>query len=81
MDELATSTGKKFKCDYFNVYPQGNQINLRIIGESLIRVVTVFSDREESMQLWCGPQYASGYTTVIAIVPEGNAIRVVLGKE
>lgn len=81
MDELATSTGKKFKCDYFNVYPQGNQINLRIVGESLIRVVTVFSNREETMQLWCGTQYVSGYTTVIAIVPEGNAIRVVLGKE
>lgn len=81
MDELTTSTGKKFRCDYFNVYPQGNQISLRVIGESLIRVAMVFSNREETMQMWCGSQYASGYTTLIAIVPEGVAIRVVLGKE
>ena len=81
MDELTTSTGKKFKCDYFNAYPQGNQINLRIVGESLIRAVMVFSDRKETVQMWCGSQCASGYTTVVAIVPEGNAIRIVLGKE
>lgn len=81
MDELTTSNGKNFKCDYFNLSPKGNQINLRIVGESLIRVVMVFSDPKETEQMWCGSQYASGYTTIVAIIPEGNAIRVVLGKE
>ena len=81
MEKLKTATGKTFDCDYFNPFPQAGQINVRILGESLIRVVMIFSDKKETVQMWCGLQYASGYTRVIAIIPEGNAIRVVLGKE
>ena len=81
MDKLKTATGKEFDCDYFNPFPQAGQINVRILGENLVRVVTIFSDPRETVQMWFGSQYASGYTKVIAIVPEGDAVRVVLGKE
>lgn len=81
MDKLKTATGKEFDCDYFNPFPQAGQINVRILGENLVRVVTIFSDPRETVQMWFGSQYASSYTNVIAIVPEGNAVRVVLGKE
>ena len=81
MDKLTTATGKEFGCDYFNPFPQAGQINVRILGENLVRVVTIFSDTQETVQMWFGSQYASGYTKVIAIVPEGDAVRVVLGKE
>ena len=81
MDKLKTATGKEFDCDYFNPFPQAGQINVRILGENLVRVVTIFSDTQETVQMWFGSQYASGYTKVIAIVPEGDAVRVVLGKE
>lgn len=81
MEELKTATGKEFPCDYFNPCPPLGQINLRVLNTPLATVATVFSNPQETVQMWCGEQYAAQYTKLIAIVPEGEAIRVVLGKE
>ena len=81
MDILKTATGKEFDCDYFNPFPPVGQVNLRVLKTSLATVATVFGDTSETVQLWCDRQYAAQYTKLVAIVPEGNAIRVVLGKE
>lgn len=81
MDELITATGKKFNCDYFNPFPPAAQVNIRVLGVSLVQVATVFSNPAETVQLWCGDQYLAQHTKVVAIVPEGDAIRIVLGKE
>ena len=81
MDKLKTATEKEFDCDYFNPFPEAGQINIRVIGKPLVYVATVFSDKSETVQLWWETAYAAGYTKLVAIVPEGDAIRVVLGKE
>lgn len=85
MEKLKTATGKEFDCDYFNTCQTVSQINVRVLNTPLTTVATVFSDQTETVQLFygdvAGAQYASQYTKLIAIVPEGNAIRVVLGKE
>lgn len=81
MEKLTTATGKTFDCDYFNPFTPANQVNLRVLGVSLVEAATVFSNPAETVQLWYGNQYLSQHTKVVAIVPEGNAIRVVLGKE
>ena len=81
MDKLKTATGKEFSCDYFNPFPPAGQVNLRVLNTSLTNIATVFGNPSETVQLWCGEQYAAQYTKLVAIVPEGNAIRVVLGKE
>lgn len=81
MDKLKTATGRELECDYFNPFPSAGQVNLRVIGASLPSVAQIFSDSRETVQLWCGGVYASGYTRLVAIVPESGAIRVVLGKE
>ena len=81
MDILKTATGKEFDCDYFNPFPPVGQVNLRVLNTSLATVATVFSNHNETIQLWCNERYAAQYTKLVAIVPEGNAIRVVLGKE
>ena len=81
MEKLKTATGKEFYCDYFNPFPPVGQVNLRVLNTPLATVATVFSNPNETVQLWCGEQYAANYTKLVAIVPEGNAIRVVLGKE
>jgi hypothetical protein len=57
------------------------QVNIRILNDSVANVATVFSDTKETVQLNCGKQYLAHHTKLVAIVPEGNAIRVVLGKE
>lgn len=81
MEKLKTATGKAFDCDYFNPFPPVGQINLRVLNTPLATVATLFSNPQETVQMWCGEQYAAQYTKLIAIVPEGDAIRVVLGRE
>lgn len=81
MEKLKTATGRSFNCDYFNPCPPVGQLNLRVLNTPLSAIATVFSSIDETVQLWCGDQYAANYTKLVAIIPEGNAIRVVLGKE
>lgn len=81
MEKVKTATGKEFDCDYFNPFPPANQVNLRVLGASLSSVAAVFSDREETRRLQCGSQILVRHTNLKAIVPEGDAIRVVLEKE
>lgn len=81
MSKIKTATGKEYECDYFNPAPTLGQINLRVLNESLATVVSVFSDARETIQMTWETQYAAQYTKLIAIVPEMDAVRVVLGKE
>lgn len=81
MEKLKTATGKTFDCDYFNHFPPADQVNIRVLGVSLVQAATVFSNPAETVQLWYEKQYLAQHTKVLAIVPEADAIRVVLGKE
>ena len=81
MEKVTTATGKQFDCDYFNPFPPAGQVNIRIIGSSLVQVASVFGNPAETVQLFYESQYLAHHTKVVAIVPEGDAIRVVLGKE
>lgn len=81
MEKVKTATGKTFDSDYFNPCPPVNQANIRILNSNLVEVAAVFGNPAETVQLWCGEMYASHYSKLIAIVPEDDAIRVVLGKE
>lgn len=81
MEEVRTATGITFPCDYFNIYAPTSQLNLRVLGTPLARVAAVFSSPAETVQLWYGPQYAAQYTRLVALVPETDAVRVVLERE
>ena len=81
MEKLKTATGKEFDCDYFNPNASMMQIHVRVVGESLATIATVFANPAETVQMWWEGQYAAQYTKIIAIVPETGAVRVVLGKE
>lgn len=81
MEKVKTATGKTFDCDYFNPFPPMGQVNLRVLGITLVEAASVFSNPAETEQLWWHRQYLAHHTKLVAIVPEGNAIRVVLGKE
>lgn len=81
MEKVTTATGKTFDCDYFNPFPPANQVNIRVLGVSLVEVASVFGNPAETVQLFYEGQYLAHHTKVFAIVPEGDAIRVVLGKE
>lgn len=81
MSKLKTAMGKQFDCDYFNPFPPANQVDIRILNTTLSEVARVFGNPKETVQLWFENQYLSQHTKVVAIVPEVDAIRVVLGKE
>ena len=81
MAKLTTRGGLEFECDYFNPSERTRQLNLRVLGETLVYVAGVFSRPEETGELRCDGLYAANFTKLVAIVPEGDAVRVVLGKE
>lgn len=81
MTTVKMASGKEFPCDYFNPNDSVKQIHIRILGESLATIATVFANPAETVQMWWEGQYAAQYTKILAIVPETGAVRVVLGKE
>lgn len=80
-DNMQTATGKAYLCDYFNPSSHTGQIQLRVVGVPLVEVATVFGDPAETVSMTYGIQKANGFTRLLAIAPEGAAIRVVLKKE
>lgn len=81
MEKLTTATGKQYDCDYFNPFPPAEQVNIRVMGISLAETARIFGDPVETVQMWWGNQYLAHHTKVVAIVPEDDAIRIVLGKD
>ena len=81
MEKIKTATGKEFPCDYFNPFPPAGQVNLRVLSTPLAAAVAVFSDPKETTRLWFGEQYLAHHTRLVAIVPETDAVRVILAKE
>lgn len=81
MEKVTTATGKSFDCDYFNPFAPAAQVNIRIMHSNLVEVASVFGNPIETVQLFYSKEYLAHHTKVVAIVPEGEAIRVVLGKE
>ena len=81
MEKVTTATGKTFDCDYFNPFAPAAQVNIRILNSNLVEVASVFGNPAETVQLFYEKEYLAHHTKVIHLAPEGEAIRVVLGKE
>lgn len=81
MEKLRTATGKEFDSDYISTIPMPSQAYIRILNAPLSTVATVFSDPAETVQLWHGEHYLAHFTRLVAIVPEADAVKVVLAKE
>lgn len=81
MEKVKTATGKEFDTDYYATIPAPAQAFIRLLNTSLVMVASVFGDPRETVQLWCGEHYLAHYNTLVAIVPEGDAIKVCLAKE
>lgn len=79
--KLKTATGKVFDCTYFNPFLPARQVNINIINSSFAVLASVFSNPAETVQLWYGEQYLAHHTQLLAIVDDGDSIRIVLGKE
>lgn len=80
-DVIKTATGKELSCDYFAVIPNPQQAYIRIVGLPLAEVATIFSNPNETVQLWYGEHYIAHYTRLVALVPEATAVKVVLARD
>ena len=79
--KIKTATGRFLDCDYMNHSDTNRQANLRILNSTFPEVAAVFANPSESCQLWFDGDYVSGFTKLLAIRDDGDAIWVVLGKE
>lgn len=81
MDMVKTATGKEFPCDFFVTTPTPQQAYFRVLNTPFATVAAVFVDPKETVQLWFGDNYLAHYTKLHAVIPEVDAVQVVLEKE
>jgi hypothetical protein len=71
----------QLECDYMDHSEQRRQANVRILNMPMAEVAQIFSDPAQTVQLRFENDYAAGFTKLLAMIDDGDAIRVVLGKE
>lgn len=81
MTAIKLASGKEIPCDYMGHSEKRRQATIRVLGTSMQEVVRIFSDPSETAQMWFETDYAAGFDKLLAIIDDGDAIRVVLGKE
>ena len=79
--KIRLASGKEFDCDYMDHSERHRQSNVRILNAPIYEVAKVFSDPSETAQLWFENDYAAGFTKLLSLIDDGDAIRVVLGKD
>lgn len=81
MEILKTAKGQEFSCDYISTIRRPPQAYIRVLNASMAEIATVFSDKTHIAQLICGNTVLDRYTRLVAIIPEMDAVKVVLEKE
>ena len=79
--KIKLATGREMDCDYMDHSEVHKQANIRIINTPIAEIAKVFSNPAETAAMWFGNGYAAGFTKLLAMIDDGDAIRVVLGKE
>ncbi len=81
MEKVKTVSGREYACDYFNPCPPVGQTYVRILDATLVEVATIFANKAEIQTLEYAGVLAEGYTRLVALVPEPDAIKVILERE
>ncbi len=68
-------------CDYMGHSERHRQTTIRVLNASMVDVVKVFSDPAQTASMAFENEYAAGFTKLLAVIDEDDAMRVVLGKE
>lgn len=79
--KIKLANGRELECDYMGHSQQRKQANVRILNMPMAEVARIFSDPAQTVQLRFENDYAAGFTKLLAMIDDGDAIRVVLGKE
>jgi len=80
MDNITTATGKEFSSDYLSAIPNPKMTFFRILDLPFADVATVFSNPEETANLYYHDYVLSG-CTLVAIAVENDAVKVSMNYE
>lgn len=81
MEKIRTATGKEFYCDAVTQIDNPRRLYITVHGANIAEIAAVFSNPEETVQLYYGNQYIANHTKLLGIIPEQGLIRVNLTKE
>ena len=81
MTKIKLASGRELECDFMTHSQKHRQATVRILNASMTEVASVFSNPAETAAMWFENDYAAGFTKLLAMIDDGDAIRVVLGKE
>lgn len=77
---LYTNTGRGFESNYVAGIDGMPRLYIRASGTTPEEATAAFSDPLETEVLRFGDQEFHGYTELVAVVPEGQQIRIVLRR-
>lgn len=81
MDTIKILSGKTYECDLVSSMDNPCRLYIRVVNSTLPEVATTFGNKEETKEILYGNILLTGYTKLLSMVIEDNAIRVVLTKE
>ena len=81
MNTVKTTNGMIYDSDFVSVIDNPHRLYIRIINSDLPNVAITFCNKEELSTIYYEDLCFIGYTKLIALVPEGEAVRVILTKE
>lgn len=81
METITTAKNKVFRTDLVSTIRSPERLYIRILGATMAEVAVAFSDKTETIAMKYGARLLGHWTRLVAIVPEGDAIKVILGKE
>lgn len=81
MQKAKLANELQFDCDYMDHSEKTRQANVRVLNMPFAKAAEIFSDPNNTRQIWFENDYAAGFTKLLLMVNEDDAIRVVLGKE
>ena len=81
MSKIKLASGREPECDFMTHSQKHRQATIRILNTSMTEIASVFSNPAETAAMWFENDYAAGFIKLLAIIDDGDAIRVVLGKE
>ena len=81
METVITAKGRVFQTDMVSVIESPKRAYIRVMNATMAEVAAAFSDKSETAAIRYGDKVIRQFTRLVAIVPEQDAVKVILGKE
>ena len=80
MEKIKTATGKVIDCDFAVTIPSPPQLFLNLYNITFVQAAAVFSNANETIQLWHENRYFAHYTKLLSVAQDGDMIQVTMSQ-